>query len=362
MGLSVKEQVSYWGVAAVIFVAAVWFLGNTLLPFVVGAGIAYFLDPVADRLEEWGCSRVLATIIVTLVMLIIFIALMLIVIPLLISQVQLLVVQTQGLIEKAPEYFAQLESRFGNRFTDLFQEGSWLRNLLASMQDSLKSGGLALANTLLSSSLAVIDFLILAVVAPVVAFYLLMDWDRMIARIDDLLPREHAPVIRKLAGEMDSMLGNFVRGQLSVCAILGAFYSIGLVLVGLQFGLIVGFFAGLISFIPFVGSIIGGTLSVGLALFQFWDQPILIGVVAVIFVVGQMVEGNVLTPMLVGGSVGLHPVWLMLALSVFGSIFGFVGLLIAVPVAALIGVMTRFALEQYRSGRLYQGPQPKADG
>jgi predicted PurR-regulated permease PerM len=192
-------------------------------------------------------------------------------------------------------------------------------------------------------------------VVPVVAFYLLLDWDRMIGVIDAHLPRDHAPAIRQLAHEIDAVLAGFVRGQLSVCLILAVFYAAALMAAGLQFGLVVGVVTGLISFIPYVGAIIGGVLSIGLALFQFWDTPLWILVILAIFAAGQFIEGNILVPRLVGGSVGLHPVWLLFSLSVFGALFGFVGMMVAVPVAAAIGVLARFGLRAYREGLLYRG-------
>lgn len=231
-----------------------------------------------------------------------------------------------------------------------------LRRGLLALQNLLKSQSLVLVNGVLNSSLAVFDFLILLVVTPVVSFYLLLDWDRLVARIDSWLPREHLETIRGLARNIDAVLAGFVRGQITVSTILGSFYAISLVLIGLQFGAVIGLVAGLISFIPFVGSIIGGGLSIGVAIFQFWDDPVWIGVVAAVFMVGQFFEGNILSPKLVGGSVGLHPVWLMFALSAFGAILGFVGLLIAVPVSASIGVIGRFLMEQYMDGPLFKGP------
>jgi len=194
---------------------------------------------------------------------------------------------------------------------------------------------------------------IFIVVVPVVAFYLLLDWDRMIASIDGWLPLDHAVTIRELAREVDAVLAGFVRGQLTVAAIQGTFYAVALMLVGLQFGLVVGLAAGMISFIPYVGATLGGLVAIGLALFQFWAEPWWIGVVAAIFVAGQVIEGNFLTPKLVGGSVGLHPVWLLFSLSVFGALFGFVGMLVAVPMAATIGVFSRFGIRQYLAGPLY---------
>jgi predicted PurR-regulated permease PerM len=203
---------------------------------------------------------------------------------------------------------------------------------------------------------------VLIVVVPVVAFYLLYDWDRMVGEIDTLLPRDYAPVIRKLAADIDRTLASFVRGMGTVCLILGTYYALALMLVGLNFGLAVGFIAGLVTFIPYLGALIGGALAIGLALFQFWGDWVSIALVAGIFVLGQVVEGNFLTPKLVGNSVGLHPVWLILALSVFGSLFGFVGMLVAVPVAAALGVIARFAVEQYQTSLLYKGMSEREDG
>jgi predicted PurR-regulated permease PerM len=198
----------------------------------------------------------------------------------------------------------------------------------------------------------------LFVIVPVVAVYMLLDWDRMITQIDSLLPRDHAPVVRRLAQDIDRTLASFIRGMGTVCLVLGTYYAIALMLVGLQFGLVVGFIAGLVTFIPYLGALIGGALALGLALFQFWGDWVAIAMVGGIFVTGQVIEGNVLTPKLVGNSVGLHPVWLILALSVFGTLFGFVGMLVAVPVAAALGVIARFAVEQYQLSLLYRGTTP----
>jgi predicted PurR-regulated permease PerM len=181
----------------------------------------------------------------------------------------------------------------------------------------------------------------------------------MIARMDDLIPRDHATVVRRLARDIDATLSAFVRGMGSVCLILGLYYAVALMAVGLNFGLVVGLIAGLVTFIPYVGALVGGTLALGLGLFQFWGDWPSLAIVAGIFFVGQMIEGNYLTPKLVGSSVGLHPVWLLLALSVFGALFGFIGMLIAVPLAATLGVLARFATAQYLDSRLYRGLSEK---
>lgn len=348
MALPVKDQLKYWGLAAFVFLIVLWTLGNVMLPFVVAGALAYMLDPLADRLEAVGLSRVLSTCIISFAALFIFVAIALLVIPVLIEQ-------SVELFSSAREFLANLPAEISKRYPALLDEDSTLRKSLVSLGETIQSKGTELARTVFSSALGVINAVVFIVVVPVVAFYLLLDWDHMVERIDDMLPRDHAPIIRRLASEIDQTLSNFVRGQLTVCAILGTLYALGLALVGLNFGLVVGIVAGLISFIPYIGALVGGALALGIALVQFWDAPQYIVLVAVIFAIGQFLEGNFLTPKLVGGSVGLHPVWLLLALSVFGALFGFVGMLVAVPLAASIGVLTRFAVSQYQTSRLYSG-------
>ena len=348
MALPIRDQLKYWGIAAIVFMVVLWFVGDVLLPFILGGAIAYFLDPVADRLERMGLTRALATALITLVALLIFVIMALLVIPTLISQ-------AANLIEIAPKLFQDFTAFLTERFPALLDQDSTLRSSLNSIGTSIQERGGQVLDAALGSFASIINVIVLFVIVPVVAVYLLLDWDRMIAAIDGVLPRDHAPVIRRLAGEIDATLASFIRGMGTVCLILGTYYAIALMVVGLQFGLVVGFIAGLVTFIPYLGALLGGALAIGLALFQFWGDWVSIGLVAGIFAIGQVIEGNVLTPKLVGNSVGLHPVWLILALSVFGMLFGFVGMLVAVPLAASIGVLTRFGLTQYRQSLLYQG-------
>ncbi len=348
MALPIKDQFRYWGAATVLFLFTLWFLGDVLLPYIVAGAMAYFLDPIADRLERMGLSRVAATSVISLFALMLTILLVLAVIPTLVNQLT-------ALVNAAPDIARKLQGFLLERFPDLADSTSTIRQTLAKIGTSIQARGVELANGVISSALGVISAVVFVVVVPVVAFYLLLDWDRMLARIDAMLPRDHAPTVRRLAHEIDAVLAGFVRGQVSVCLALGTFYSAALMFAGLQFGLIVGAIAGAITFIPYIGSLVGGVLAVGLALFQFWGDWVSIGIIAAIFVVGQFIEGNILTPRLVGKSVGLHPVWLLVALSVFGSVFGFVGLLVAVPVAASIGVLIRFGVAQYHASLLYQG-------
>ncbi|WP_370401878.1 AI-2E family transporter [Sulfitobacter sp. JB4-11] len=356
MALPIRDQLKYWGIAAVVVMVTLWFMGDVLLPFLLGGAIAYFLDPVADRLEGLGLSRALATAVITIIAILLFVIMALLVVPTLINQ-------TVSLIETAPQLARDLGGFLTERLPALLDESSTLRTSLDSIGQAVQERGGQLLETALSSFASVLNVIVLFVIVPVVAVYLLLDWDRMVASIDKLLPRDHAPTIRQLAADIDETLASFIRGMGTVCLILGTYYAIALMVVGLQFGLVVGFVAGVVTFIPYLGALLGGALAIGLALFQFWGDWVSIGMVAGIFMLGQVIEGNVLTPKLVGDSVGLHPVWLILALSVFGTLFGFVGMLVAVPMAAAIGVVARFAVDQYQSSLLYKGTghdgQPK---
>lgn len=346
--MTVSQQMRWWGAALAVFVLLLWLLSSVLFPFVLGAAIAYLTDPVADWFERRGFGRLTATIFITLGSLGVVVAGLLLIVPLLVEQVR-------ELFAAVPVWLDQARVLLHDFMPELQTDGTVLNQALEKLRDNLQSWSLGLLGSALSGGMALLWFIGILVVTPVVAFYLLMDWDRLMRSIDDNLPRQHRPTILAIARELDSALAGFVRGQATVCLILGTFYAVALMLVGLNFGLLIGIFAGLITFIPYVGSVVGGALSIGIALAQFWGDWVWVGVVAAIFVSGQAVEGNFLTPKLVGGKVGLHPVWLMFALSAFGALFGFIGLLIAVPAAAAIGVIGRFMLEQYRKGPLYRG-------
>lgn len=348
MALEARQQAVAWGVAALVFLLLLWLLGDILLPFVLGGAFAYLLDPLADRLERLGLPRAAAVTLITLGALLLVILAFLLVIPTLIRQATLLVDTAPSLVQQVVDWLLRT-------FPQLLDQGSTLRQQLSGLSDSLGSRLAAVLSTVLSSAVGVINGLLIVVIVPVVTFYLLLDWDRMVARIDDLLPREHAPTIRALARESNLTLSAFIRGQALVCMILGTYYAVALTAVGLSFGVVVGAIAGVLTFIPYVGALVGGVLAIGLALYQFWGDWAWVVAVWVIFQAGQFVEGNFLTPKLVGERVGVHPVWLLFALAAFGSLFGFVGVLVAVPVAAVIGVLVRFATGHYKRSRLYRG-------
>jgi len=351
--MSVGRQALIWAAVAIAFGLMLHFLSGIMLPFVAGMAIAYFLDPVADRLEAVGFGRMAATTIISIVGLLLFILGLLLLLPVLQDQFV-------NFANRIPGYIEQLQALI-NRVMD-----GRLAQFISTLDTDLESAVSDIAKTAvswvggvferaISGGLAFVGFLSLVFVTPVVAFYLLLDWDRMMAQVDSWLPRDHADTIRGLASEMNDMLSGFVRGQVTVCLVLGTFYATALSLVGLEFGLVVGVIAGLVSFIPYLGAATGLVLSVGLALIQFWPDPVMIGAVAAVFWVGQAIEGNILTPWLVGSRVKLHPVWVIFALFAFGTFFGFVGVLLALPLAAMIGVLARFGVSEYLKSELYRG-------
>lgn len=341
------KQIRYWAFAAAILILILWFLGDVLLPFILGAVVAYILNPLAEKLENKGFSRPAATALITLAAILMFVITALLVVPAIVSQ-------AISLFDSGPELFNSLSEWLSKTLPSIFGESTTLRSVLNSAGDVLKDRGGEFLSTAFSSAANIIDLVMLFVIVPVVAIYLLLDWNRMSSTIYSLMPRKHEPVIRDLLEKIDKTLAGFIRGTGSVCIILGVYYAISLMLVGLNFGLVVGFAAGLISFIPYLGAILGGLLALGLALFQFWSEWISVAMVVGIFVFGQAVEGNFITPKLVGDSVGLHPVWLIMSLSIFGSLFGFLGLLVAVPLAAILGVLIRFFIDKYKQSDLYK--------
>src|SRR5580704_1671485 len=313
--MGVARRVWFWLLVVGAIVGVLWLLSGILLPFVAGMALAYLLDPVANRLERLGIKRFVATLLI--------IGLFVLAVPLLaILVIPILAAQLADFIDKLPGYVTHLQGLV----TD--PNRAWLRKIvgegLADVGTSTgelvrqSMGWLAtFVRSLWSGGQALVGFFSLAVVTPVVAFYLLCDWKRMIATIDDWIPRSQLGVVRMLAREIDAAIAGFVRGQTGVCLILGAYYAVALTVAGLNFGLLIGLIAGLISFIPFVGSLTGLLVSLGVAVAQFWPNAMSIAIVLGIFLVGQFVEGNVLAPKLVGRSVGLHPVWLIFALLSF---------------------------------------------
>ncbi|MDF2097177.1 AI-2E family transporter [Aquibaculum arenosum] len=350
--MNARWTAAFWVVLLVVSLLLLDALSGILLPFVAGMAVAYFLDPLCDRLERLGLSRTLSTWVVTIVFGLTFLLVLALILPAAVSQVADLAQRLPSLVEQARGAAEQLLQRLDSRIAG---------DLVAQAQDAMSGsvGNVAslmaeTATRLLSGGAAVINMLGLIFLTPVVSYFLLRDWDRMVAKVDSWLPRPQAPTIRRLAREVDEILSGYVRGVLTVCLALSVFYSVGLTLVGLPSGLIIGLTAGMLSFVPFLGAVVGFLLSVGLALLQF-DDWLRIGAVMLIFFAGQALEGNVLTPKLVGDRIGLHPVIVIFVVLAGGVLFGFLGVLLALPIAAVLGVGARFALQRYLASRLYRG-------
>jgi predicted PurR-regulated permease PerM len=348
-----RRQISFWLIAAALFGVFIYLFSEILLPFVAGMALAYFLDPVADRLEKLGLSRTASTFLILLAFIITLTIAMIVLIPVLASQLA-------DFLDKLPGYLEQLQTLVTSFNPEWLEQRFGLdAGSLREGLNSLLTSGVGFITTVFqsiwSSGVALFSIAGLFVVTPVVAFYMLLDWDRMVAKVDGWVPRDHVETVRAIATDINTATAGFVRGQGTLCLILGIIYAVGLTLTGLNFGILIGLFAGLISFIPYVGSLVGLVLAVGVAFVQFWPDWLMVVAVACVFFVGQFIEGNILQPRLVGKSVGLHPVWLMFALFAFGALFGFVGLLIAVPAAAAVAVLVRFAIARYLESPLYKG-------
>ncbi len=351
--MTVQRQALIWLGAILALVVCLWLFEHILLPFIVGFAAAYFLDPLADRLENWGLSRLAATALITLALILVLVATVLLVVPVLYNQSMALVEALPALIREARGFM--LDMTRGRLAHLLGQRSSDVQAAMTDATGGLLNWVVSLASSIWSQGLALVSILSLVVVAPVIAFYMLLDWDRMVAQVNKLLPRDHADTVRQIAIEMNMVLAGFVRGQGTLCLFLGIFYAIGLSIVGLKFGLVIGVVAGILSFIPYMGTISGLATAITIAFFQFTGDYLQIGLVAAVFAVGNFIEGNFLAPKLVGDKVRLHPVWIMFALFAFGELFGFVGLLLALPLAAIMGVLVRFAVNRYLQSTLYLG-------
>jgi len=348
--MTVRQQAWSWGIAFAVFLGLLYLLGDVLTPFVAGMAIAYLLDPACDHLESLGCSRIAATCIITAVFFVLAAILLLLLIPLITSQIinfaQNIPEYSAILREKAVHITGLLESRLDP------EELTQLHDAFGAASSDIVKFVLGLVGGLASGVESLVTLASLALITPIVTFYLLRDWDHIVAKVDNWLPRTSADVIRTQIKLVDQTLSGFARGQATVCLLMGSFYGIGLLFIGLDFGFIVGFVTGLISFVPYFGMLTGFITGVSIAVAQFGEFGS-VAMVAAIFAAGQLLEGNFLTPKLVGDRVGLHAVWIIFALLAGGTLFGFVGVLLAVPLMAIIGVLVRFSLNQYIQSPLY---------
>jgi predicted PurR-regulated permease PerM len=368
--MRIEWQLGFWIGAFLLLVLLLWLFSGVLLPFAAAFALGYLLNPVVDRLERLGFNRLGATLLIMACFVLVLVSISILIGPVVWRQ-------AASFIEALPAYAVKLEdlisaetarlSRdYGGVLMDRLGLGNKAGGDLASATNDLVAQAAQWAASFLKSLLtrgeALINLISLLVVAPVVVFYMLLDWHKMIATIDGFVPLRHRETVRALAREIDTALAGFLRGQALVCLFLGAWYGIGLSLIGLNFGLLIGIAAGILSFIPYVGSLTALILSSTVAIVQDWPQWKLLAMSLGVVMIGQFLEGNVLSPKLVGESVGLHPVWLIFALLAFGSLFGFTGLITAVPFAAAVGVILRFGVRRYRESNLYTGtagPDPR---
>lgn len=350
--MTTTRKIQFWILGTLAFFVFLYLVRSILLPFVVGMGVAYFLDPIVDRLEARKLSRLSATLIVLAFFFAIAGAIGAFLLPILYQQ-------TIELAHNIPDYLIALREEYA----PLVQ--SWLAridpNPLGQVQQSVNGFSdkipamlTGILENIWQSGRAVISLLSLLFITPIVAFYLLRDFDILVTHIDRLLPRDHADTIREQMRRIDQTLSGYVRGQFTVCLVLAAAYAIALSLIGLDYAALIGISAGLLAFLPYVGVLFGMAASLAIAFYQF-DDPARIGMVAGVFLIAQFLEGNFITPRVIGGRVNLHPAWLIFGLLAGGALFGFVGLLLAVPVTAILGVLARFATEQYTKSALYTG-------
>ena len=342
-----------------------WLFSGVLLPFIVAIVLGYLLDPLVNKLVHLGLGRAGATSVILFGSFIAVLIVIALFSPMLARQVAGLVKTLPDLVKKAQELAAsageQVAHGWIGNFLDKFGLGSSLTEFKSSASDTtnkIVAYVVSFANGLLSRGAALLDLLSLIVITPVVAFYMLLDWPRMVSTIDGLVPPRDRDTIRGIAQDIDRALAGFLRGQLLVCLFLAAWYGIGLSVISLNFGLLIGILGGFLSFVPYVGSLLVMVLSLLIAVVQGWPSWHLPAEALGIVLIGQFLEGNVLSPKLVGDKVGLHPVWIIFALLGFGSVFGFTGLLVAVPVASAVGVLLRFATRRYRESPIYVGELP----
>jgi predicted PurR-regulated permease PerM len=368
--MRIEWRIGFWIGVFLLLVLLLWLFSGVLLPFAAAVAIGYLLNPVADRLERLGFNRLGATLLISACCALVIALIAVLILPVLWRQLA-------SFIQALPAYATKLEDLISAETTRLSHDyGGVLMSKLGL--SNTESGEFASAthdlavraaqwaaaflNSILTGGVALISLLSLLFVTPVVVFYMLLDWDRMIATIDGLIPPRHRETVQALAHEINIALAGFLRGQALVCLFLGAWYGMGLSLVGLNFGLLIGITGGLLSFIPYAGSLTTLILCSTIAIVQDWPQLQLLAMSLGVVLIGQFLEGNILSPKLVGDSVGLHPVWLIFALLAFGSLFGFTGLITSVPLAAAGGVILRFAVRRYRESDLYMStpsPSPK---
>ncbi len=355
--MRLEWQIGFWVGALVLLILLLWLFSGVLLPFAAAMALSYLLNPVVDRLERLGLNRLGAVLLILAGFAVLLGLIMVLVLPVFSRQLASFLEALPSYVVKIEDLGVRLANDHGASLLEKLGFGKAasadLRSSTSELVNQAAQWGGSFFKSIWSSGAALIGVVSLLVLTPVVTFYMLLDWEKMVATVDSLEPLRHRQTVRELARQIDAAMAGFLRGQSLVCLFLGLWYGVGLSLIGLNFGLLIGISAGFLSFIPYVGSLTALILSAIVAIVQGWPEWRLLAMALGVVLAGQFLEGNVLSPKLVGGSVGLHPVWLIFALLAFGSLFGFTGLIVAVPLAAAVGVILRFAVGRYRESKLY---------
>ncbi|MBV9966892.1 MAG: AI-2E family transporter [Alphaproteobacteria bacterium] len=340
----------FWLGLIVVVVIALGWVQSILLPFVTGFVIAYVLAPIVARLERRGLRRDLGSLLVVMLFLVAVAGILVVLVPLIQGQIVELIARVPSLVHSSQDLLGKLITLLQEQLPA--EDIGKVRDLVGTKLAEALTWLAALVQGMITSSFAILNILSLVIVTPIVTFFLLRDWDAIVAQIDSYLPRQSLDTVRGQARIVSDTLVGFIHGQAMVCLILSIYYGIALTAAGLKSGLALGLLIGVLAIIPILGVATGFILAIGFAALQFgsWTEIL---VVIGIFAFGQLVEANVLTPKLVGDRIHLHPVWVIFALFAGGTLFGFVGILLAVPAAAVLGVLIRFALTRYRASTLY---------
>lgn len=357
MNLSLRHYAYFWAATFLLLIGFVWLFKSVLTPFVVGFAIAYLLDPIVEKLVKLKIPRIVVTILILLLFLVFVVLTLVLVVPPLVREASALADNIPTYIDNLSQlvtpYLAMIEERLGGDYVQSVQ------NFLKENVGNIAKISGDIAGTLAQGGQAIANFLTILVLTPLVAFFTLMEWPRITKWIEDLIPRNNAKTIKGLLQEINQKVSGFVRGQITVAFILGVVYAVALSVADLNYGVLIGLMSGFLSIIPLVGSTFGLVASVAVAWFQSGGEWSFVLIIAGIFVAGQIIEGNILTPKLLGDSVGLHPLWILFALMAGGSLFGILGMMLAVPLAAVFGVLFSFAILQYKSSPLYKRPEKK---
>ncbi len=348
MILLFRNPVIWMLLALLGFIAIAWLFSYVLTPYIISILLAYCLTPLVNKMERFGLLRAISGVVLIIFALGLVLGSIVLAFPIFVAQVEAMIVSLPDLYNSCLKVLRGITPQF-------IDQGFISEYDLLEYNGVFKQYGAGVVSEVASYASAVFDLIFVVLIVPIITFYLLVDWNKIIAKCSNFLPHHSSEEINQLITQIDSMLTGFIRGQLLICTFLVFFYCILLSLVGLTYGLLIGVFAGLISFIPFLGAGLGVSIALSVAIYQFWDIPVFIGYVAVIFLFGQILESNFLTPKLIGSAVRLHPVLIMLSVSIGGALAGLSGVLLAIPVAGILAVLLRQLAHQYLASSFFKG-------